>query len=526
MDSTALISKPCIQIIDPDMTFRRALEAYLLQCGYQVSSCGDLETSLRQAAEMAFDVIVIDPLCYEADVLDILRLFQSSDNHPCIVLMAPQPGTEMVRSAMREGAFDFLSKPLDPAQVEKSLVAGLENRRTFLEVFHLSRELQEVNHRLQEANRQLNEQKNLLEAERDQLREWARELNALNEFSSAICSTLDFEEIISLITTELPKLISYDLCALILFDKPQVQIYFHATLPIAHQILEHIVEDFLAISPTLLDHQVSKTEIVYELAGRMEFTMHVEEIEGIKEAPASISESLTVARETIGLINLYRFASESFSSTQRRLLSTLSNQVALALKNAREYQKTQELSLRDGLTHLYNHIAFQHFLEREFEAFLRYNRPIALIMMDIDYFKMVNDQHGHQAGDYILREVAALSLGCVRKVDLLARYGGEEFAIILPNTDLSQANVLARRLRQKIQDHRFTYNGETIRVTVSLGVASTSHAEVNSPESLIRRADSALYQAKEGGRNQVCLVNSGLCEVVSTDGAFHPMATA
>ena len=123
---------------------------------------------------------------------------------------------------------------------------------------------------LQETNQQLSEQKRLLETERDHLKEWARELNVLNEFSSAICSTLDTREIIALVNSELAKLIRYDLCTLTLFQEPQVHMHFHATLPIMHRLVEKIVEDFVTASPRLLGRQVSMGEVMYEVAGHMD----------------------------------------------------------------------------------------------------------------------------------------------------------------------------------------------------------------------------------------------------------------
>jgi two-component system, cell cycle response regulator len=201
-------------------------------------------------------------------------------------------------------------------------------------------------------------------------------------------------------------------------------------------------------------------------------------------------------------MELYRFSNEPFTAAQTRMLSTLANQVALALRNAYAYRKTQELTLRDGLTGLYNHAAFQDFLEREFEAFRRYNRALSLLMADIDHFKAINDTYGHQTGDFILQELAALGLASVRKSDLLARYGGEEFALILPDTDLAQAQILAGRLWQKVQEHRFIHHEEVISIAISLGIASTGTPEVTRKEELIHAADAALYRAKEAGRNR------------------------
>jgi diguanylate cyclase (GGDEF)-like protein len=499
------LATPRVQIIDPDVEFRETLAAYLRSCGYWVETCGNLDEGLGQAAHADFDLILLENALPETVGLTVLPTLQACQSNPCILLMSQDPGTALVRTALKEGAFDFLIKPLELAQIEKSMAAGLENRKAFLEIYHLSRNLQEANQQLQETNQQLSEQKHLLETERDHLKEWARELNVLNEFSSAICSTLDTREIIALVNSELAKLIRYDLCTLTLFQEPQVHIHFHVTLPIMHRLVEKIVADFVTASPRLLGQQVSMDEVMYEVAGRMGFGEHLYDTNFFLMSPMQVTAHLMVARERLGLIELYRFANEPFTAAQTRMLSTLANQVALALRNAYAYRKTQELTLRDGLTGLYNHAAFQDFLEREFEAFRRYNRALSLLMADIDHFKAINDTYGHQTGDFILQELAALGLASVRKSDLLARYGGEEFALILPDTDLAQAQILAGRLWQKVQDHRFIHHEEVIPIAISLGVASTRTLEVTRKEDLIRAADAALYRAKETGRNRYVL---------------------
>jgi len=505
MDYMSTCTVPRVQIIDPDVEFREALSAHLRGCGYEVETCGSLEEGLRQAQAAGFDLILVENDLPETGGLTALPQLQACQSHPCILLMSQHPNTALVRNALKEGAFDFLIKPLELVQIEKSVAAGLENRRAFLDIYHLSRDLQETNQQLQQANQQLSEQKRLLETERDQLKEWARELNALNEFSSAICSTLDAREIIALITSELAKLLRYDLCTLTLFSDPQVHMYFHATLPITHRLVEEIVEAFVTASPRLLGRQVPIAEVVYEVAGSMGFGEPRYDTHLLTTSPVHAVANLVVARETIGLIGLYRFSHEAFTDGQTRLLSTLANQVALALRNALDYRKTQELAMRDGLTRLYNHATFQDFLEREFEAVRRYNRPLSLVMCDIDHFKAVNDTYGHQTGDFILKELAAFSLTNIRKTDLLARYGGEEFALILPDTDLLQAEILAHRLWQKVQEQRFVHGDHVIHITVSLGVASTGTLDVLQKEDLIRAADAALYRAKDAGRNHLCI---------------------
>lgn len=503
MDHTSMLPAPHVQIIDPDVVFREELASHLRTCGYRVTTCDSLEGGLQQASEADFDLILAGYPLSEAGDLALLPELQAGQSTPCILLMAPDPSTTLVRHALKEGAFDFLIKPLEPAQIEKSVAAGLENRKAFLAIYHLSQDLQAANQQLQAANQQLSEQKCLLENERDQLKEWARELNVLNEFSSAICSTLDTQEIIALVTSELSRLIHYDLCTIVLFSHPQVQMHFHTPMPITHRLVEKIVEDFATASPRLLGRQVGLAEVTYEVEGSMGFGEPHYDANFFISSPLHAIANLAVAKETIGLIGMYRFSHEAFTVGQTRLLSTLANQVALALRNAHEYRRTQELALRDSLTRLYNHAAFQDCLDREFEAFRRYNRPLSLLIFDIDHFKAINDTYGHQTGDDILKELAALGQASIRKTDLLARYGGEEFALVLPDTDLQRAQILAQRLWQKVQEHHFVHGDEVIHLTISLGVASAGTLHITSKEELIRSADTAMYRAKHAGRNQI-----------------------
>lgn len=176
--------------------------------------------------------------------------------------------------------------------------------------------------------------------------------------------------------------------------------------------------------------------------------------------------------------------------------------LALELKDAND--KLRELSVRDGLTGLYNHMYFQQFFESEIANTIRYKLPIALLLLDIDHFKNINDQFGHPAGDYVLVELSKLLAELVRRCDVVARYGGEEFAFVLPETGISTAKVLANRLRRGIEQHHFTYNNTTIPVTVSIGISSSDLKTINiNKKNLISASDKALYKAKRGGRNRV-----------------------
>ena len=167
----------------------------------------------------------------------------------------------------------------------------------------------------------------------------------------------------------------------------------------------------------------------------------------------------------------------------------------------------ERLSVTDGLTGLYNHRWLQGRLKEEFRRAQRYGDPLALILLDLDHFKQVNDKHGHLVGDQVLRELAEVLQRSVRETDLVARYGGEEFVVLLPRTAVSGALTVAERIRA--ETGAFAFAGErALRCTTSSGIAAIPSRQVTSAELLLRFADEALYRAKQDGRDRVVIYQS------------------
>ncbi|HEX9219032.1 MAG TPA: diguanylate cyclase [Gemmatimonadaceae bacterium] len=165
--------------------------------------------------------------------------------------------------------------------------------------------------------------------------------------------------------------------------------------------------------------------------------------------------------------------------------------------------RLRQISLTDGLTQVENRRSLEERLNEMWQHSVRLHEPIALVMCDIDWFKSVNDNHGHQAGDSVLKEFAQLLKAEAREIDRVGRYGGEEFLLILPGTVLDAAVTFAERLREKVEHHTFTYAGGEICRTMSCGVAGSPHPRVKDQEALLKASDDALYVAKETGRNRV-----------------------
>jgi diguanylate cyclase (GGDEF)-like protein len=210
------------------------------------------------------------------------------------------------------------------------------------------------------------------------------------------------------------------------------------------------------------------------------------------------------ARGTMyGALAVYSDNAEQFADQDETLLATIGNQVSGAVLNARLYKKTLELAQLDGLTGLANQRYLMERLGQEMSRAERYQTSLSAIMLDLDKFKSFNDTYGHLKGDELLRSFSALLKGTVRTSDIAGRYGGEEFCVMLPNTSIKGALVIAERIRKAAEELKVPVDDHQPPAgrTVSIGVSEFTPGD--SIEKLISTADAALYRAKEGGRNRV-----------------------
>jgi len=175
----------------------------------------------------------------------------------------------------------------------------------------------------------------------------------------------------------------------------------------------------------------------------------------------------------------------------------------------------EALAITDSLTGLFNRRRFSDVLKREFAVTRRYRNTLSCLLVDIDHFKHINDRFGHDAGDQVLKEVARRIVGSLREVDLAARYGGEEFAVLLPHTSKKDARIVADRLLNNMRKQQFTFGNELVRITASIGCAGNTDVASGQAEDLVKAADLALYEAKNGGRNTVVLYRSPADEAVA-----------
>ena len=200
---------------------------------------------------------------------------------------------------------------------------------------------------------------------------------------------------------------------------------------------------------------------------------------------------------------------EKISEKEIRFCEVVARAAGNVLENAKLMEslrlaniELETLATTDGLTGLYNHRFFYSRLDEEYNISMRYKVTLACIMLDIDFFKNVNDTYGHRKGDLILKEMASIIAKTIRKTDIAARYGGEEFVILLPHTDEEGAMFQAERIRSAVGGSPYSALPDGESITISLGIATCLHDKVSKPEDLVKYADKALYKAKEEGRDR------------------------
>ncbi|MHB8134796.1 MAG: diguanylate cyclase [Anaerolineaceae bacterium] len=219
--------------------------------------------------------------------------------------------------------------------------------------------------------------------------------------------------------------------------------------------------------------------------------------------PGLISIPLHLGERYLGVLNLVMAPDAVFTGDEIRLLQTVGDQMSAAIERARLYESAELLATVDSLTSLYTRRHFFHLSQHEFDRASRYQYPITILMIDIDYFKHVNDIFGHLIGDQVLQQISQCFRTILRSSDIIGRYGGEEFVVLMPATNLENGRIIAERLRTLVTDHPFKTDKGDVSITISIGVASKEVETDLFLEQVLENADQALLQSKEQGRNKV-----------------------
>lgn len=339
------------------------------------------------------------------------------------------------------------------------------------------------------------------EATKNELDHKVFNLMTLQQSGKVLSSTLDLNELINISIDMFLETVWANKGVLMLFSEDRPELEVKAFKGMSKEEVESLKKDPAEAwamttiekerKPLLSQEMISKSS--YQSYSAVNRTL-----------PFAIYVPMLKEGELYGIVKVgAKINGEPFTENDLEFFATLSSQAVIAFENARLYS----LAITDSITKLYVHRYFQLRLDEEVARSRRYNSTISLLMCDIDHFKPVNDNYGHQQGDMILKEVSKILRKNVRNTDIAARYGGEEFAIILPETTQADAKVVADRIRRDVFhcDFPSIITGQPpLKCTISIGVAGFP-LNADSKDQLIQKADSALYKAKNGGRNKVVL---------------------
>lgn len=318
--------------------------------------------------------------------------------------------------------------------------------------------------------------------------------------AQVVVSSLNLDEVLQNILCSALGIMDIPAGSVALYDEDLNRLELHAHMGLSEKLTS---KSSWSVTPGGLTHRIlteGQLFVVEDTEGEAFFKNPLAVEEGIRSL---IAVPLKVQEKIIGILYLDDFVPRAFSPMRLHMLSILASFATMSIDNARLHVKTHLLACTDGLTGLYNHRHFLTCFEEEMARAVRYDKPVSLIILDVDDFKSFNDRYGHPVGDKALTAVAKTLKSLLRSCDFSFRYGGEEFVAILTETDIDQALVAAERLRVAIisnsQDVLAAVAPEGI--TVSIGVAS--YPRDGEGDVLIKEADDQLYRAKREGKNRV-----------------------
>ncbi len=328
------------------------------------------------------------------------------------------------------------------------------------------------------------------------------DLTAFHQVARALTSSLDLESILATIMRQIERFFRPETWTLLLADEQRKDLrcviadghldgrLADSRIPFGEAIAREVAKRGEAV---ILPRFEKGNASLLDLEGHLD--------SGIRSA---ICIPLCSRQKTLGVIQLFNLPPEAFSESSISSLMVLSDFAAIAIENARAFQRVQELTITDECTGLYNLRHFDYALQQEIARSSRFSAPMSLIFMDLDHFKTVNDEYGHQAGSRLLAEVSATLKAQVRSIDLCFRYGGDEFVVILPGTDKRTASKIAERLIGTLRRSSFLVPpGLSLKVRASLGIASYPEDGTSGSE-VLQTADARMYRIKETTRDGVC----------------------
>ena len=477
-----------VLLVEDSETQLKFLRDGLAQNGFEVEAAMNGAEAYKKLFEYIPDIVVSDIMMPVIDGYQLCRMIKNIDETKKIPVILLTVLDKKIDSfwGKKAGAQLFLSKTIDMNEFVKNINATLR-RYPLTDEYKANIALK--------ANSDNSAQTRLNNILNDLLLKsvFANEFRNLSDF-------LNYERIlVEKLFSLMSSFVEYSVAG-VFFASPDdyaENILYIDTLGrnINKSVLSDVQYDFFKKMEEFKTLKNTKFEVVRILLGK-------ETSYEFSDLKSKIIIPLMFDKKLIGGICFYTRQNMDYASF--RYFDIMISELLAIFKMKYQYTEKEFMSVLDGLTGLYNRRQFEIGLEQEYNRTKRHPSDFSLAILDIDFFKKVNDTYGHQYGDYVLKTVASLMKQAFRKTDLLYRYGGEELIIIMPETNIEGAIIPVQRLRRMIEEYDFDYNGVKAKVTASIGL-TMNYQEFNSPADILKSADEALYKAKESGRNRVVL---------------------
>ncbi len=335
------------------------------------------------------------------------------------------------------------------------------------------------------------------------------EVTVFHELGKALTSSLELEQVLRTIMEKIDEFLRPDTWSMLLVDEAKQELYFELAIGGGAQALKEVrIKMGQGIAGWVAQH--GQAVIVPDVSKDTRFFSQVDE-KTKTETRSIVAVPVRFRDHCLGVIELVNCVGpEGFDDRSLALLEALSDFAAIAIENARHVKRIHELTITDDCTNLYNARHLHFILETEIYRSQRYGYEFSLIFIDLDYFKKVNDSHGHLMGSKLLAEIGQMLKNNCRLIDFAFRYGGDEFVILLPQTSKESACTVARRLHRMIRETTWlTGEGLSVQITPSVGVASFP-TDSRTKVQLLQLADEAMYQVKNTNRDGVAAAGQGL----------------
>jgi len=329
-----------------------------------------------------------------------------------------------------------------------------------------------------------------------------KDLDKLRSIINAISTSVEVKGIIDSAGTTLPSLFDFSAFGVLWKEGPTLHLFQEESCPPA--FTEEVVKNMLKVFSILGEGPIEMERLTLQVEKKK-----LRNKQKMMDPEASLKSHLTlplvVEGEIIGCISINSDQANMYNVPRLQFFSVFGYQMAASLRHIQRFSTVKKEAIYDTLTNLFNRRHFEERLSAETQKAFESEGNLSMIMVDIDHFKKVNDTFGHDGGDKVLREIASLLKNSVRQHDTVARYGGEEFVLLLPGAPLDPTSVVAERIRRLVENTPFNMGQTQIRITISLGISNFPIHRMKSKEELVKMADLALYEAKKGGRNRVCI---------------------